>query len=94
MTEDVERVARVLWMAMDRSPCLFDAQWANDPIMHKHWSKLARAAIRALREPSEAIVDAAEATIYEHMPEPRDWTVRVTKEGWQAGIDAALGEGR
>lgn len=52
----------------------------------------ARAAIAAMREPSEAMVSESEAAIFEYTAEPRDWTLQAAKDGWQAGIDAALSE--
>ena len=53
----------------------------------------ARAAIEALREPSEKMVQAAEKALFEHMSEARDWTYAYAKEAFQSAIDAALAEG-
>lgn len=50
----------------------------------------ARAAIAAMREPTDAMVSESEKAIFEHMAEARDWTLQAAKDGWRAGIDEAL----
>jgi len=54
--------------------------------------KAARAAIEAMREPTDGMVKAMEENLFEHLPDARDWTITLAKEGWQSAVDAALNE--
>lgn len=86
MTEDVERVAEALWRA-DAVRCGQPRRtaWEDEgPLVHEQWRPLARAAIAALREPSEAVY-AEIGSRLQNLPT----TLGIV---WQAGIDAALGE--
>ena len=50
----------------------------------------ARAAIAAMREPTDAMVKQGEMAAYEYRADPADWTLKLTKDAWRAMIDAAL----
>ncbi|UFS83223.1 hypothetical protein LPB79_13300 [Rhizobium sp. T136] len=75
----VERVGAEL-----RRECLevFGATWSNDVA----W-RFARAAIKAMREPSEAMVEAGNLPVWDDSV-----TVGLSEEIWPAMIDAALEE--
>ena len=51
---------------------------------------LADAAVAAMREPTDAMVKQGEMAAYEYRADPADWTLKLTKDAWQAMIDAAL----
>jgi hypothetical protein len=50
----------------------------------------ARAAIAAMLEPTEAMINEGEATIFEYAPSAQDWQMKMVREGWYAMIKAAL----
>ncbi len=52
--------------------------------------KMARAAIKAMREPTDRMVAEGEETIFEDRPHAEEWQIGATREGYQAMIDAAL----
>lgn len=97
MTEDVERVARAAFMASEcryrsaeGAARVFDCEWEADSGFRERWEVIARAAIAALREPSEAMVDAAYRALETYdIAAPGACTVRYAHH---AIIDAALGE--
>lgn len=53
---------------------------------------LARAAIKAMRMPTDAMVRQGEMHCYEHEGQADDWSLKAMREGWEAMIDAALNE--
>lgn len=75
----VERVAKALHAGSD-SP----TEWFDYETDREYWRDQARAAIAAMREPTEAMCAAAEAT-GDH------WYF---DDSWAAMIDAALKEGK
>lgn len=75
MTDLVERVARALAQS-----AAIETDWTC-------WVPEARAAIEAMREPTEAMIYAAGG-----VGDPNDWEVEMRKQ-WDAMITAALGEG-
>lgn len=78
---DIERLSDVVKQALP-----YVSQSGFEPRV------VVRALLTALREPSEEIIAAGECCLFEHMPEARDWTLRATKDAWQAMIDSYLGE--
>ena len=89
MSEMIERVARAMSEASipfgvtdERDDARRDAWDAMDEISRRHWRRYARAAIEAMRKPSEAMINAARA---EMMMDP----VR-SANVFQVMIDAAL----
>lgn len=81
MTNMVEKVAEALWAAQEPR----QTAWARE-IHRRDYERLARAALEALREPTEAMLDAS--FIDDGRGSDVDW-VLATKV-WQAMIDAAL----
>lgn len=87
MNEMVERIARA--MAEEEHPAtdweLIDEPYTGDrgALFRDYWRRIARAAIAAMREPTEAMVQAARASA----PYDRDVT-----ETWPLMINAALSE--
>ena len=85
MTDMVERVAKAIYDSCS-------LQWQRitwDERNHTEWLKQARAAIRAMREPTE------HECIDEHGSDRWDWTCGVCggpKENWERIIDSALKE--
>jgi hypothetical protein len=51
---------------------------------------LAIAALKAIREPTDAMVRAGECEVFEHRANADEWALQAIKEGWQAMIDEAL----
>lgn len=84
----IERVARA--MCADDSPHNdWDSRDMSD-FTRDAWRKMAKAAIEAMREPTDEMIAAGEAEFFEHLPEARDWTLSYTKTAYEAMIDAAL----
>lgn len=89
MSEMVERVARALYegaLADHRAglrPLVFADMTGPD---HRYWLARAREAIVAMREPTEAMVDAAMS--FGWQPEPLNIGY---DDAWRVMIDAALG---
>jgi len=87
MSEMVERVAEAMWWQLaQKVPGLDRSSWAiaavhpsDEP--QEHWRTLARAAIEAMREPTDAIMLAAF--------EP-DGEVEFARAVWKTMIDEAL----
>lgn len=52
----------------------------------------AREVLRALREPTDAMVATGEPVVFEHMAESTDWTLDAVRDGWRAMMDAAAKE--
>ena len=77
MSEMIERVARVLW---EKYPAPLPAWGDLDEELSSQLFIMARAAIAAMREPSDEMVVAAERRVAILAP----WRV------WRAMIDAAL----
>ena len=94
MGEMVERVAEAIWEARvaDSSPisgCPSPTAWASLPSIIKDvLTSQARAAIAAMREPTEAMVQIgyAASNAHDHMPDD-------IRSAWSAMIDAALADG-
>lgn len=70
----VERVARALWDAQSTRPDMWDSL---HPTKQDGMKERARAAIEAMREPTEEMCAAANGLFYH-------------RDKWQAMIDAAL----
>ncbi len=92
-----ERRANVEW-DYDEGRVLVDAVFSMDDLT----AVLARAAMLALREPTPVMVEAmARALCLDDNPEmPPEWQdiawpdySEHARVGWQAGIDAAMGDG-
>lgn len=87
--EMVERVARALWnaesvRATDRPR---RSEWADESEKtQESWRYMARAAIEALREPTEVIMRA-----HHVVPDDADYKERIA-DNWRALIDAILKE--
>jgi hypothetical protein len=88
MSEMIERVARAM-MEQDALGAT-----ADGPGIHRGgwraYEGMARAAIAAEREPTEAMVTGGEVAMFEWRPKPESWTLDMTREAWRAMIDAAL----
>lgn len=89
----VERVARAMYEAAAQDlqskyaielDEMVDCPWEYQP-ERDHWYHYARAAITAMREPTEAMLDVGGDWYVEH---PREDAL----EKWQAMIDAALAD--
>lgn len=52
----------------------------------------ARAAVAAMREPTEEMVKAGEQEFFEYRETPSDWTLEATRGAWREMIDAILSE--
>ncbi len=84
MTEMIERVAKVMWETSHVGQA-----WGNcSPVQAAIYREDARAAIEAMREPTQEMKLAAY----------KAWTIRVANDAdigkiWQAMIDAALTTG-
>lgn len=92
MSELVERVARAICKSRFMNGGNEDDDgWDDLPKAHKQQRLIeARAAIEAMREPTEAMIDAGEPEFYEWMFGQEDWTRPMVPQGWRAMIDAAL----
>ncbi|HLX18470.1 MAG TPA: hypothetical protein VKS24_25055 [Bradyrhizobium sp.] len=89
MNEMVERVAEAIY----KTDPVGVRPWQDAPISNRDdCLACARAAIAAMREPTEAMVEAGEAEMYEHHEKPEDWTLENTKTAWMMMIDAALAD--
>lgn len=83
-----ERVARVLPIfEQERCHYLPKNGFPCKPICF--CGNTADAVLAAMEEPTEAMVAAAEACFFEHMPEARDWTVTMARQALRAAILAA-----
>lgn len=60
----------------------------NEP-MQSDYIGMARVAIATMREPTLAMLSRGEATIFEYAACAEEWQMDVTREGYQAMIDAA-----
>lgn len=101
MSEMVERVAKAIWLC--RNTGANDADWAderevarkghrNTDVHEALWE--ARAAVKAMREPTEGMVKAADnAGALDWSPEPGEGLDGVCwNDAWAAMIDTALSE--
>jgi hypothetical protein len=79
MTEMVDRIMRAMNAYKDTLPKTSD----DAPFIYSHRKGLARAAIAAMREPTEAMVKKGGSEV--------DW-LRGLTDAWKAMIDAALSE--
>ena len=95
MTEMIERVARALFA----QECREFAQWPGTEENQEYWRAAARAAIEAMREPTEAMLEASWAATRDMSPDERmpallatgrDAHQIKTKHRYAAMIDAAL----
>lgn len=95
MSDMVERVAKALFRSRYFYP-EHEAFWPDrldelvngPPFEADGYRSMARAAIEAMREPTEEMKEAGSAFVYEawgHGP-------TIAREAWQANIDAALGK--
>lgn len=101
-TEMVVRVAKAMLADLERSPkdggehgCLFEAAPDLHLVIRGHvdLKSLARAAIAAMREPSDAMLNVFhDRIVIECRPASRDAEVKNDAEVWAAAIDAALAE--
>lgn len=46
--------------------------------------------LNAAREPTEAMLEAGEANLFEHLPESKEWTLIYMRDAYQDMIDEAL----
>lgn len=100
MTTMIERVARALCVAAGHDPDrTHDIYVEGDPDAGVAWAgyrREARAAIEAMREPTEAMVDAACDVVVGFSGEYDDYNVYLGSHEfngvWTAAIDAALKE--
>ncbi len=114
MSDMIERVAEAIFLKEGRAK---DVAWVDadkvlalvpvgswrerQPPVTDYYRAIARAAIEAMREPTEAIVEAVQTEVDiwpEHNPKPAPNFVQFVSRDeavgiWQAGIDAALAEG-
>jgi hypothetical protein len=58
-------------------------RWVDDPVFRLYWRHIAEGAIEAMRDPTDAMVDAGWQT-------SDDVVWMALKEAWPAMIDAAL----
>lgn len=86
MSEMIERVARA--MHADLVARGYTAPFAED---EEIWRRFARAAIAAMRESTEAMIDAMDAIGY-HQTCGRQFARRECAREWNAAIDSALTE--
>lgn len=89
MSEMIERVARAMYRSLDADPRFVGR--ADLTPEHPGWAEYchqARAAIEAMREPTDAMIESARD--YFPRVEPRD-RYAVISDCWRAMIDAALG---
>lgn len=83
----IERVARAI---SNSDPANAEDGWDdNSPAVKDDYRKQARAAITAMREPTEDMLKATKYPPCDHHLDPRDGVV---PEQWEAMIDAALEE--
>lgn len=73
----------------DRGKCPAGRAWWEENVQPE---LIARAALEAMREPTEEMVKAGEQEFFEYREEPADWTLKGTREAWRAMIDTALSE--
>lgn len=66
----------------------------DDAITQVAVLRLARAALMAIREPSDAMTDAGSVLVDTYFPDSGDNPAQTAHEVWQAMIDAALEESK
>jgi len=81
MNEMIERMAKAVALT----------HWSDDSRWLLYVPAI-KAALKAAREPTEVMIKEGEATLFEHLPDARDWALTLMKEAWQSMIDAALQE--
>jgi len=93
MSKMVERVARALCRQyeLDDGFSTEQADRAAASEMHRNFIGAARAAIEAMREPTEAMVVAGGEAVFNHTPK-RALETSAAEAAWPAMIDACLGE--
>lgn len=80
MSEMVERVAAAMRAVAEYE----DANWGEPARNIENWPEIARAAIEALKVPTDAMIEAGDnATTLDSLPD-------VFLAQWQAALDAAL----
>lgn len=95
----IERVARVMAVADDRDPDKLllqqrcEAHLSPKKVWHLYISK-ARAALEAMREPTQSMISAGGATAFGGAGDPAfaDMAADMAKDAYKAMIDAALRE--
>lgn len=103
MTTMIEKLARAIWDSFQTDPNRpgNDRQFFLDNRMsilrghghgfaEGHWSAAARAAIEAMREPTEAMVEAGDQVCIDIWP--LGPPTANSEDGWRAMIDTALSE--
>lgn len=84
VTPELEKVARAIHQREYETPMSqVSARWEGEP-NKGYWINLARAALQAIREPTERMVEASGATT--------DLTADKFSHAFTRAIDAALGE--
>ena len=86
MTDMIEKVALAIMDAAKITPSRDQLDDPNDPI--EGYGLMAKAAIAAMREPTEAMAKAMLWAGVTHGEDKTEW--RCFEDAWQAGIDAAL----
>lgn len=92
MAEMVERVARAMYEAYHSAGRrLHDWDRATDKFEREQWRITARAAIEAMRKPSDDMMEAAAEAALAH--EPAQGSDAYMRLVWAGAIAAALAEG-
>lgn len=88
MDSMVRRVTKAMMLASGYSDAEAQDLFSSGSLVIRR--EAIEAGIEAMREPTEAMVLAGEAEIFEYRAEPADWSLESIKRGWQTMIDEAL----
>jgi hypothetical protein len=93
----IERVARaMLWRRITDLGIYPEGDGRIEEAIENGWelwcAREAEAAIEAMREPTDAMLQAMEVEIFEHAATAAPWQLEACKGGWIAAIEAELGE--
>ena len=91
MTDLIERVAKAIYEDRNGAGCM---PWRRREKAHKEpYRSDARAAIAAMREPTEGMIDAFHTAAYLRVEWGEDPMVENSEDAYRAMIDAALNTG-
>jgi hypothetical protein len=98
----IDKVAKAIFDAEFDFDDIIISPWPDDESIFSiaemrtsdDFRRVARAAIAAMREPTRRMLNDGEATCFEHRATAEDWSLSITKETWQAMINAALAEAK
>lgn len=90
VSEMVEKVARTLHRHAEKTGAWWVPWDLTADNLQDRWREEARVAIEAMRESTQAMVDAGEETAYVERGYPSDWMGGGSDKVWQAMIDEAL----